>query len=145
MTKFVSHSDPAWAGKRENLDRWLSSEMRSLGVCVCVSLRSSAAHACAGEETCREEKKGDQGESKRGGQDRFHKGEARDELGMRIPEADNSLQHPGFTGFDALHIEGLFTLAVFPPGLKGCSGQGAWWPSSIFLGGLGSRARQGPK
>lgn len=110
-----------------------------------MSLRSSAAHACAGEETCREEKKGDQGESKRGGQDRFHKGEARDQLGMRIPEADNSLQHPGFTGFDALHIEGLFTLAVFPPGLKGCSGQGAWWPSSIFLGGLGSRARQGPK
>lgn len=29
------------------------------GVRVCVSLRSSgAAHACAGEETCREEKKG---------------------------------------------------------------------------------------
>lgn len=34
---------------------------------------------------------------------------------------------------------------MFPPGLKGCSGQGACWPSSIFLGASGSRARQGPE
>lgn len=93
----------------------------------------------------RRRKEGCQGESKRGGQDHFHRGEAGDQPGMRIPEASSGLQHPGFTGFDALHIEGLFTLAVFPPELKGCSGQGAWWPSSIFLGGSGSRARQAPR
>ena len=64
---------------------------------------------------------------------------------MRIPKANNSSQHPDFTSFDSLHTEGLFTLAVFSPELKDCSGQGVWWPSSIVLGGLDSRARQGPK
>lgn len=64
---------------------------------------------------------------------------------MRIPKANNSSQHPDSTGFDSLHSGGLFTLAVLSPELKDCSGQGAWWPSSILLGGLDSRARQGPK
>lgn len=64
---------------------------------------------------------------------------------MQIPKANNSSQHPNFTSFDSLHTEGLFTLAVFSPELKDCSGQGVWWPSSILLGGLDSRARQGPK
>lgn len=59
MTKFVFRSDPAWVGKGKNLDRWLKLGNALFGgVCVCVSLGSSAAHACAGEETCGEEKKG---------------------------------------------------------------------------------------
>lgn len=48
---------------------------------------------------------GCQGEGKRGGQDHCHKGEAKDHLGMRIPEANSSLQHPGLTGFDALQLK----------------------------------------
>lgn len=81
MTTFVSHSDPGWAGKGENIDGWLTSEIRSLGVCacvcVCVPLHGNTVHVCAGEATCREEgcHRGHSG-SKRGGQDRFHKGEA---------------------------------------------------------------------
>lgn len=40
----------------------------------------------------------------------------------------------------------LCTLEVYLQCFRlGCSGQGAWWPSSIFLGGSGSRARQAPK
>lgn len=109
------------------------------GVRVCVCPLAAALPMHVRVRKLAEKKRKVQGESKRGGQDHFHKGEAGERLGMRIPEADSGLQHPGFTGFDALHIEGSFTLAVFPPGLKGCSGQGAWWPSSIFLGGSGSR------
>lgn len=41
------------------LDRWFKLGNALFGgVRVCMSLGSSAAHACAGEETCREEKKG---------------------------------------------------------------------------------------
>lgn len=132
----------SWLGW-ERGDVWtdgLSSEMCSFGgvrVCVCPLAAALPMHVRV--RKLAEKKRKVQGESKRGGQDHFHKGEAGERLGMRIPEADSGLQHPGFTGFDALHIEGSFTLAVFPPGLKGCSGQGAWWPSSIFLGGSGSR------
>lgn len=64
---------------------------------------------------------------------------------MQISKANNSSQHSNFTRFDSFHAEGLFTLAVFSPELKDCSGQGVWWPSSILLEGLDSRARQGPK
>lgn len=113
-------------------------------VCVCISLHRNTVHVCGGEETCREEKKGVGGDTV-GAREVSKTISTRERLGTSNPKANNSSQHPDFTSFDSLHTEGLFTLAVFSPELKDCSGQGVWWPSSILLGGLDTRARQGHK
>lgn len=60
MTKICFfHSDPGWAGKGENIDGWLTLEIRSLDVCACVYLFTvKLSMYVQVEETCREEKKG---------------------------------------------------------------------------------------
>lgn len=79
MTKFVSRSDPGWAGKGENIDRWLTLEIRSLGVCACVYPFTVTLSMCVWVKKLAEKKRrvlGGHSGSKRGGQDCFHKGEA---------------------------------------------------------------------
>lgn len=59
MTKFVSHSDPVWAGKGGKCQRIVNLGNTLFGrVCMCTSLHSNTVHLCVGEETCGEEKKG---------------------------------------------------------------------------------------
>lgn len=70
-----------------------------------------------------EKKRKVQGESERGGQDHFHKGEAGDQLGMRIPEANSGLQHPGFTALMLCTLKAHLPWRCFRLGWRAAPGR----------------------
>lgn len=119
---------PAWAGKRENSGGWFKLGNALFGVCV--SLGRGAAHACAGEETCGEEEKG------------VGVGAGGVAKSISRRERPGSSWGCGFPRRAAVPSSPvcpaamLCSLMVYLP-WQGCSGQGVWWPSSIFPAGSG--------